>query len=304
MTLLRRISDLLRSNINDLISRAEDPEKMLNAAIEEMQKQLVEAKSRVAMSIADEKRLEKHHLQEKNKADEWERKAMSAVQAGRDDLAMEALNRKKEHADAAAQYAAQLEQQRGAVDELKRALGDLTSKLDETKRKRTLLLARAKRAEAQRRLAETLTNRSQFSALERLERLESRVEREEARAEASWELNTLDSGGYEHDLASEIDALESPEPSDELAALKARMAQSLPEPQSQTESSSRGALSAPKSDADPAAEAASPEAEATSESESDSGAEPGASGGSDPGSAGDDNSSEPPKGPPTAQNAS
>lgn len=230
MSLLRRISDLLRSNINDLISRAEDPEKMLNAAIEEMQKQLVEAKSRVAMSIADEKRLEKHLQQEQNKADEWERKAMAAVQAGRDDLAMEALSRKKEHAAAAMQYEGQLDQQRGAVDELKRALGDLTSKLDDTRRKRTLLLARAKRAEAQRQLAETLNNRSQTSALERLEKLEARVEREEARAEASWELSALGPGGsYERDLAAEIDALGEGGAHDELEALKAKMAQALPE---------------------------------------------------------------------------
>lgn len=223
MGLLNRLSDLLRSNINDLISRAEDPEKMLNAAIEDMQKQLVEAKSRVAMSIADEKRLEKQHEQERTKSEEWEHKAMTAVRAGRDDLAVEALARKKEHESAAQQFQEQLDGQRGAVDELKRALTELTSKLDETRRKRTLLLARAKRAEAQRQIASTLSNKTHASASERLERLESRIERDEARAEAQWEFASLGPGSYERDLAKEIEALGGGDEDEDLDALKAKV---------------------------------------------------------------------------------
>jgi phage shock protein A len=224
MGLIRRISDLLRSNINDLISRAEDPEKMLNAAIDEMQKQLVEAKSRVAMSIADEKRLEKQYDAEQAKSEEWEAKAMTAVRAGRDDLAVEALQRKKEHQAAASQFFDQLESQRSAVDELKRALSELTGKLEETRRKRTLLLARSKRAEAQRQLAATLSNRSHTSALERLERLEAQVEREEAQAEANWEFAAIGpQSSYERDLAKEIDALGAGPAEDELLALKAKV---------------------------------------------------------------------------------
>ncbi|MEM1023402.1 MAG: PspA/IM30 family protein [Myxococcota bacterium] len=223
MGLLNRLSDLLRSNINDLISRAEDPEKMLNAAIEEMQKQLVEAKSRVAMSIADEKRLEKQQEQERSKAEEWEHKAMTAVRAGRDDLAVEALARKKEHESASEQFQEQLEGQRGAVDELKRALTELTSKLDETRRKRTLLLARAKRAEAQKQIASTLSAKSHVSASERLERLEARIERDEARAEAQWEFASLGPGSYERDLAKEIEALGTGDGDEDLEALKAKV---------------------------------------------------------------------------------
>jgi len=224
MGLLQRIGDLLRSNINDLISRAEDPERMLNAAIEDMQRQLVEAKSRVAMSIADEKRLQKQAEGERSKAEDWEAKAMSAVRAGRDDLAVEALSRKKEHGAAAQQYQEQLDGQRSAVDELKRALSELSAKLDETKRKRTLLMARAKRAEAQRQLADTLTHKSHSSAMERLQMLESRVEREEARAEANWELaSSSQTESYERDLAAEIEMLGEGDGDQELAALKAKV---------------------------------------------------------------------------------
>lgn len=223
MGLFQRISDLLRSNINDLISKAEDPEKMLNAAIQEMQKQIIEAKSRVAMSIADEKRLSKQYERHQAKAEDWEKKAMSAVRAGRDDLAVEALARKKENIAAAAQFEDQLEGQKKAVQELNTALSELTAKLQETKRKRSLLLARAKRAEAQRHIASTLSAVSENSASERLERLEARVERAEAEAEATWELAAYASGHEDRDLASEIDMLEAGPLSDDLAALKAKM---------------------------------------------------------------------------------
>lgn len=222
MGLLSRISEVLKANINELIARAEDPEKMLNAAIEEMQKQTIEAKSRVAMSIADEKRLEKQYLQQSSKAEDWEKKAMSAVRADRDDLAMEAIAKKKEHEAAAAQFRDQLDHQRAAVAELKRALSALTRKLDETRRRRAILLARVKRAEAQRQLAETLHAASENSAAERLERLEARVERAEAEAEATWEVAAF-ADVADGDLAQEIDALGTGEPPDDLLALKARM---------------------------------------------------------------------------------
>ncbi|MEO1338171.1 MAG: PspA/IM30 family protein, partial [Myxococcota bacterium] len=150
-------------------------------------------------------------------------KAMAAIRAERDDLAKEALARKKEHAAAADQYEAQLDNQRIAVDELKKALTALTGKLEETRRKRTLLLARAKRAEAQKHLASTLSATSDNSAAERLERLEARVERVEAEAEASWEVAALAAGDVDHDLARQIDALGTGTMDDELLALKSRV---------------------------------------------------------------------------------
>lgn len=223
MGLFQRIGDLLRSNINDLISRAEDPERMLNAAIEDMKRQVAEAKSRVASSIADQSRLVTQRDREQKKADSWEEKAMVAVKAGRDDLAVEALAKKREHQSAADMYEDQLETQRIAVDELKRALGELVAKLEDTKRRRNLLIARAKRAEAQRHLALTLSAASENSASERLERLEARIEKEEAEAEATWEVAALSPGGYDRDLSEEIAQLGAGSPSDELAALKDRM---------------------------------------------------------------------------------
>ncbi len=256
MGLIQRISDILRSNINDLISKAEDPERMLNVAIDEMKRQVAEAKSRVAKSIADQSRLASQRDREQNKADKWEEKAMVAVRAGRDDLAVEALAKKKEHEGAAQMFHEQFETQRIAVDELKRALGELVGRLEETKRKRNLLIARAKRAEAQRHLAETLNAAQGNSAGERLERLEARVEREEAEAEATWEVAALSSGGYERELEDEIALLEAGSPQSDLAQLKEKMAQKElstgEEPKALPAGKAKG-----RSDADLAAEIAS-----------------------------------------------
>jgi phage shock protein A len=222
MGLFQRIADLLRSNINDLISRAEDPEKMLNAAIQEMQKQLFEAKSNVAMSIADEKRLQKQCGEQKDRAGDWETKAMVAVEAGRDDLAVEALEKKREHESVALQLDQQLQSQRVAVDALKKALIELTAKIEDTKRKRTILLARAKRAEAQRHIAETLFATGDSSAADRLEALEAKVERDEAQAEATWEIAAV-TGSVAKDLEDEIQALKASTIDEDLALLKGKM---------------------------------------------------------------------------------
>ncbi|HVT08173.1 MAG TPA: PspA/IM30 family protein, partial [Polyangia bacterium] len=97
MGLFSRLGTLIKSNLNDLISKAEDPQKMLNQIVLEMQNQLVEAKKQVATSIADEKRLKKQWDEQVELSAEWERKAMLAVRAGDDALAKEALARKSEH---------------------------------------------------------------------------------------------------------------------------------------------------------------------------------------------------------------
>src|SRR5258708_30586396 len=97
MGIFARIAQLIKSNLNDLISKSEDPEKMLNQVVLDMNNQLVEAKKQVATTIADEKRLAKQTEQETSNAAEWERRAMMALRAGNEELAKEALNHKREH---------------------------------------------------------------------------------------------------------------------------------------------------------------------------------------------------------------
>lgn len=220
MAIFSRIGTLLKSNVNDAISRAEDPEKMLNQMLLDMQQQMVEAKKQVAVAIADEKRLQKQFEQERQLAVEWEKKAMLAIKAGNDELAKQALQRKTEHEKLAVGYEQQWTAQKASVDQLKGALQGLNSKIEEAKRKKNLLVARAKRAEAQKTIAETLDGISSTSAFDTMSRMEEKINKAEAEAQATYELAQASTGD---DLQAKFDALEKVEADDALAALKAKM---------------------------------------------------------------------------------
>ena len=225
MGLLQRIARILKSNINDLISRAEDPEKTLNQAIADMRHQMVEAKGRVAMAIAEQKRLERDHDRELKKAEEWEKKAMAAVKAGRDDLAIEALSKKKQHEQTSLQFSAQLDEQKNAVDQLKSALSALNEKVDEANRKKAVLVARAKRAEAQKAIAETLSITNDRSSLESFERMAEKVDQIEAEAEARMEVATLVGSSHSDKLSEDLKLLEAHTVDEDLVELKEKMKQ-------------------------------------------------------------------------------
>ncbi|HTE54512.1 MAG TPA: PspA/IM30 family protein [Kofleriaceae bacterium] len=223
MGIFSRLGTLIKSNLNDLISRAEDPEKMLNQVLLEMQQQLVEAKKAVAVAIADEKRLQKQYNAELDKAKEWERKAMLAVRAGDDGLARQALVRKQEHENISSQFQQQWIAQKAAVDKLKDALRLLANKIEEAKRKKNILIARKKRAEAQRQIANTMQGLGDTSAFDTFDRMAERITLLEAEAEAGAELAGEISGDT---LESKFLALESGghgTEEDALSELKAKM---------------------------------------------------------------------------------
>jgi phage shock protein A len=188
MGIFSRLGTLIKSNINDLISKAEDPEKMLGQVLLEMQQQLVDAKKSVAVAIADEKKLQKQYNSESDKAKEWERKAMVAVRAGNDELARQALARKQEHEQISAQFQQQWIAQKQAVDKLKDALRLLNNKIEEAKRKKNILVARKKRAEAQQQIASTMQGLGDSSAFDTFDRMAERINLLEAEAEAGAEL--------------------------------------------------------------------------------------------------------------------
>ena len=144
MGIFSRLGTLIKSNLNELISKAEDPQKMLNQIVLDMQNQLVEAKKQVAVSIADEKRLKKQLDEQSELSKEWERKAMMAVRGGDDVLAKEALRRKQEHDTQIVEFAKQWDLQKQAVDKLKEQLRTLNDKIEEAKRKKNILIARQK----------------------------------------------------------------------------------------------------------------------------------------------------------------
>jgi len=221
MGLFSRLGTLIRSNINELINKAEDPEKMLNQVLVDMKTQLVEAKKQVAVAIADEKRLKKQYEAEAAKATDWERKAMLAVKAGDDDLARAALARKADHEEVAHTLKQQWDAQKESVAQLKDALRGLDAKIEEAKRKRNILVSRQKRAEAQKTINETLSSINSTSAFDTFERMSDRVTQIEAEAEAASEL-----GGAlpEASLESQFKALEASSVDDQLDALKRKMA--------------------------------------------------------------------------------
>lgn len=228
MGIFSRLAQLIKSNINDLIAKAEDPEKMLNQVVIEMTEQLANAKKQVAVSIADAHRLGKQYENEAQQAKEWERKAMMAVRAGNDELAKEALNRKREHDALAQQLHDQWEKQKAAVEQLKTALRMLNNKIEEAKRKKNVLIARKKRAEAQKAIHETMSGLKNASAFETFDRMAGKIEQMEAEADASAEMAEEYSGDQ---LAHKFDKLEATAGADDdLAALKQKMGLAPPPP--------------------------------------------------------------------------
>jgi phage shock protein A len=223
MGIFARLGSLIKSNLNDLISRAEDPEKMLNQVLLDMQQQLVEAKKSVAVAIADEKKLQKQYNSEVDKAKEWERKAMMAVRAGDDALARQALVRKQEHEQIASQFEQQWVAQKQAVEKLKDALRLLNNKIEEAKRKKNILIARKKRAEAQQQIASTMQGLGDTSAFDTFDRMSDRINLLEAEAEAGAELSGEISGDTLESKFLQLEAGGEASEDEALHELKAKM---------------------------------------------------------------------------------
>jgi phage shock protein A len=212
-----RITTIIRANISDLIDRAEDPEKMVKQLLQDMENDLVEVKKAVALAIATEKRLFNDFEEHQKKADEWQKKAELAIGNGRDDLAKEALSRKKTEQTTADGFNTQYEAQRKNVTTLKEQLGQLESKIAEARIKKDLLIARSRQAEAQENIQRTIGKVDTSGAMSAFERMERKVEEKEATAAALTDLNgdSLEAEFKKLESTSDVD--------DELAALKAKM---------------------------------------------------------------------------------
>lgn len=206
MGIFDRFRRVVKSNINDMISKAENPEKMLNQLIIDMNEQLFESKKSVASAIADEKKLERQMNQQLSQAQEWENKARLALKAGKEDLAKEALLRKQEYDNLTSQYRQQWNAQHESVEKLKSALRQLQQKIEEAQRKKNLLVARSKRVDAQKRIQETIGSMSNTSAFEAFDRMSSKVDQLEAEADAMQEIEDMSSDGT---LEQQFKALES-----------------------------------------------------------------------------------------------
>ena len=217
MGLFDRLSRVVRANVNDLVSKAEDPEKVLEQAVIDMQEDLVQLRQAVARAIATQKRTEQQYNKNQSEANTWQQRAQLALSKGDENLAREALVRKKSFADTAASLKQQLDAQSGQVATLKRNLIALESKISEAKTKKDMLRARANAAKANRQLQDSMNNLGTSSAMGAFERMEDKVMQLEAESETSQELGGT---GIEQQFA----ALEAGSGvDDELAAMKAQL---------------------------------------------------------------------------------
>ena len=151
---------IIRANLNDLIDSAEDPEKMIRQLLQDMENQLIQVKTQVAASIADEQRLKERWQQNEQLAGEWQRKAELAVEKDDDDLAKEALSRRNTFQQTALGFKEQYEDQARQVEQLKDALDKLESKIQEARTKKDLLIARSRRARAEAQIHDTKIGRA------------------------------------------------------------------------------------------------------------------------------------------------
>lgn len=217
MGLFDRLSRVFRANLNDLVSKAEDPEKVLEQAVADMQGDLVQLRQAIAQAIASQKRTEKQYTTNQTEANKWQQRAQLALQKGQEDLAREALIRKKSYSETANTLQQQLEIQTSQVQDLKRKLVALESKISEAKTKKDMLKARANAAKANQQLQGTLSNMSTGSAMSAFERMEEKVMMEEAKSQAIGEIG---GSGLEEQF-NQLEAAGGVE--DELAAMKAQL---------------------------------------------------------------------------------
>jgi phage shock protein A len=192
MALLERVGTLIRANLNDLVDKAEDPDKMIKQVILDMENQYLQVKTQVAVSIADQHMLEKKLKENEDLAKDWMRKAERAVDKSEDDLARAALDRYHTSQRLAQSYSEQVDDQKAQVQSLKNALQKLEQKLDEAKSKRDVLLARHRRSVALGKAARAQTAIGDHSKSATFDRMKDRVHHAEAVATAEVELMTDD----------------------------------------------------------------------------------------------------------------
>jgi phage shock protein A len=217
MGILDRVSTILRANINDMLDKAEDPEKMLEQILRDMESQIGEARNAVATMIAQEKELKQDMEENDRLTSEWQRKAELAITRSQDELAREALKRKNQYSTNADTYRTQWTAQVEMVSKLKDQLRQLESKFQQASSQKEVLIARRRRAQAQAQVSKTLSGLPRVDAAGELDRMERKIRGEEAKAAALEELGT-------DSLESQFDELEGDAGvEDELAALKAKI---------------------------------------------------------------------------------
>lgn len=218
MGIFARMADVLKANVNDLLDKAEDPEKMIKQMVIEMEEAVNKATTAVGTAIANQKRLEKQYNENKKLADDWQNKAIQAVNAGRDDLASQALAKKSSYMSSASSLEPVLQQATQTAEQMKAQLMQLKAKLDEARVRQNTLIARHKAAKAKQMIAQQMSGIG-GGAFGNFDRFEKKIEDVESQADAHAEL-----AGQSGSLDDEFKKLGTDTTVDsELAALKAQL---------------------------------------------------------------------------------
>ncbi len=221
MAILDRIVTIVRANLNDMLTRAEDPEKIINQTLMDMRQAQYEARMEVAKAMAEGKKLERELEAHQREAKSWLEKAERAMKSGREDLAREALKRKKAAGDLSQGFEEQIAAHRSMIERLTTQMRALDAKIDEAERKRRLLIARQRRAEAQDTVNAAMARTDASKAFAAFDRMEGKVTSLEDRLNAEQELASALS------LDDEFAALDGDSDlEDELEKLRARVTES------------------------------------------------------------------------------
>ncbi len=201
MGIFQRLSDLLKSNINDLIDKAEDPEKMVKQIILDMQKELNKSTQAFGKAVASERMAEKQYQNSQQISADWESKAKAALAAGNTELAKKALAKKVKADEDTANYKEMYETISKQTADIKEQVETLKSKLDEAKSRQAMLIARSQMADTQKNLAKSVGGFDASSSTEKFNRMEEKIIRKEAEADAfadiSDSLNGVDKDNFD-----------------------------------------------------------------------------------------------------------
>ena len=218
MSIFGRMADIMKANINDLLDRSEDPEKMIKQMVLEMEEAVNKATLAVGQAIANEKSLERQYQKNLAQSNEWQQRAIQAVNAGRDDLARQALERKNSMGKNVGDLERMLNESRGTSMTLRTQLDQIKGKLDEARMRQNTLIARAQAAKAKKQIAQSFSGIGS-DAFGKFDKLEAKVEKQEAEADAfaqlAGESTSLEDQFKQLDAGSGVD--------DELASLKAQL---------------------------------------------------------------------------------
>jgi phage shock protein A len=217
MSILSRISDLVSANVNAMLDKAEDPEKMANEYLRQLTNELYETRTGVAAAMADETKLEQRRITSQAEADQWQSKAEAALRAGDEALAKAALGRKVQAQKLADQYQQQETLQEEQVSALQDGLISLETRITEVKAKKELIIAKKNRAATQEALQRTAARMGSVGAVDKLDELEEKVDDRLAKAEAMAKLEqgSLESKFRNLEKEQEVDS--------ELAELKRKL---------------------------------------------------------------------------------